>query len=145
MHLESRSDTDVCFTVEFRKARERTPKNKADFQTTCISLVEDTWRSQASALKPKKLSDTQRLALDVLANCILDQGQPSPASFQLPADIKVVTVEAWRDALFSRGVLKREAKNPRQPFHRLKLALLGQYRIGERDGFIWMAKKEPTT
>jgi RecA-family ATPase len=36
-----RTDTDICFQFEFRKARERTPESRTDFQDVTIALVED--------------------------------------------------------------------------------------------------------
>ena len=32
-------ETDVCFKLSFQKARERTPDNRADFETVQIQLV----------------------------------------------------------------------------------------------------------
>ena len=50
---------------------------------------------------------------------------------------RAVKVATWREALFSRGVLDREAKNPREDFARIKRALLARHLAGERDGLVW--------
>jgi hypothetical protein len=42
-----RADTDVSFKLEFRKARERRPDNRADFQPVNIFLVDDQWHGDA--------------------------------------------------------------------------------------------------
>ena len=47
----------------------------------------------------------------------------------------------WRAELFSKGVLDRQARNPREDFRRVKIDLQARHRIGERDGFIWLAKQ----
>ena len=41
MHMEAieREDTDVSFALEFRKARERTPATRADFQRARVALI----------------------------------------------------------------------------------------------------------
>jgi hypothetical protein len=38
-----RPDTDISFTLEFTKARERTPSNRADFQPIDVALVDEKW------------------------------------------------------------------------------------------------------
>lgn len=50
LHMEKvdHPETDVCFNVEFRKARERTPQNRADFQTTKVMLLADTWATDGA-------------------------------------------------------------------------------------------------
>ncbi len=41
--------TDVSFNLEFRKARERTPVTRADFQTATVSLIDNRWQSDSAA------------------------------------------------------------------------------------------------
>ena len=50
LHMDAveNAETDVSFSLEFRKARERTPATRADFQTTRIALIGDSWRSEAT-------------------------------------------------------------------------------------------------
>ena len=46
IHLtRRRADTDVSFKLEFRKARERRPDNREDFQPVNIFWVDDSWHS----------------------------------------------------------------------------------------------------
>ena len=107
--------------------------------TSCVVIPVD-----ASAARPtatRKLSDRQRLALDALSNCILDRGEPSPETFKLHGNIKVVKVLDWREEMFARGVLDGQAKNPREDFRRVKAALQARHLIGERDGSVWLAKQ----
>lgn len=104
--------------------------------TSCIIVPVD-----ADAVKPipgRKLSDRQRLALDALANCVLDQGEPSPSNFKLNG-VKVVTADAWKAELFSRGILNPQSTNPRSDFNRVKDSLQARHLIGFRDDFIWIA------
>jgi hypothetical protein len=105
--------------------------------TSCaIVPVEDT------AAKPdtnRKLSDRQRLALDALANCAVEQGKPPPTTFGLPTGLLAVSVAAWRDAMISRGIIDKDAKNPREDFRRLKNSLQVRKEIGIRDEIVWRA------
>jgi hypothetical protein len=41
--------------------------------------------------------------------------------------------------LYSRGVIDRDAKNPREDLRRLKSSLHTKRLIGERDGLVWDA------
>jgi hypothetical protein len=81
----------------------------------------------------------QKLALDALANCAVDHGSPTPSSFALPAGLVAVDVNAWRDELYSQGVLDRDAKSPREDFRRVKNSLRVRGLIGERNGVVWRA------
>ena len=62
----------------------------------------------------RRLSDRQRLALDALAECAAARGQPPPATLGLPAGLVVVTTADWREELYRRSVLDRDAASPRE-------------------------------
>jgi AAA domain len=87
----------------------------------------------------RKLSDRQKLALNALVNCAADRGKPPPAEFGLPAGLVAVELIEWREEVYRRGVLDREAKNPREDFRRTKNSLAARNLIGERDGLVWTA------
>jgi len=87
----------------------------------------------------RKLSDRQRLALAALDECACNLGKAAPASFQLPAGIKVVPLAAWRDELYAKGVLDRDAKNPREEFKRVRMQLQARSLIGVKDELVWKA------
>jgi hypothetical protein len=105
--------------------------------TSCVVVPVDG--SAIRTASTRKLSDRQRLALDVLADCAVDRGSPPPQSFGLPSGLVAVDVNAWRDEVYSRGVLDREAKSPREDFRRVKNSLQARGLIGERDGMVWRA------
>jgi hypothetical protein len=105
--------------------------------TSCV--VEPVDGAAARAVPNRKLSDRQRMALEVLADCANERGSPPPEPFGLPAGLVAIKVGEWRDQLYSRGVLEREAKSPREDFRRLKNALQARKLIGERDGLLWRA------
>jgi hypothetical protein len=77
------------------------------------------------------------LALDALDEALATFGQPLPGSFKMSGDIRGVDVDKWKDELFTRGILNREAKNPRTDFQRLKLAMIGEHKIAERNKLVW--------
>jgi hypothetical protein len=105
--------------------------------TSCVVVPVDG--AAVRTTTTRKLSDRQKLALNALADCAVDHGSPTPSSFGLPAGLVAVDVNAWRDELFSRGILERHAKNPREDFRRTKNSLQARGLIGERDGVVWRA------
>ena len=106
--------------------------------TSCV--VEPVEVGAARPVTNRKLSDRQRLALEALTDCALDRGAPPPETFGLPAGLIAVKVDDWRDRLYSRGVLDREAKSPREEFRRVKNSLQARKLVGERDGLLWRAE-----
>jgi hypothetical protein len=100
--------------------------------TSCVVVpVEGEITRQVTT---RKLSDRQRLALDILSDC---SATSLPAHFGLPAGLLGARIDVWREELFSRGVLERDAKNPRQDFKRLKQSLHARGAIGIRDDLVW--------
>jgi hypothetical protein len=66
-----RADTDVSFKLEFRKARERRPDNRADFQEVNISLVNDQWACDAASGSSRtKVSPMAMKLLEALLNVV---------------------------------------------------------------------------
>jgi hypothetical protein len=106
-----------------------------DTITSCVVVPVDgaTVRPETN----RKLSDRQKLALDALADCTVDHGEPPPATFGLPVGLLAISVADWRDELYARGVLDRDAKSPREDFRRVKNSLQARKLIGERDGVVW--------
>jgi hypothetical protein len=105
--------------------------------SSCVIVPVD-----GAAVRPvptRKLSDRQKLALDALADCAVDRGTPPPPTFGLPAGLLAVSINAWRDELYSKGVLDREAKNPREEFKRVRNSLQARKLIGVRDDLVWRA------
>jgi len=87
----------------------------------------------------RKLSPRQRLALAALDECAASSGTPAPAGLQLPARTVVVQLNAWREELYVRGVLDREAKSPREEFKRVRQQLQARGLIGVHDAVLWKA------
>lgn len=93
--------------------------------------------TRAAAAPRSKLTERQRLAVDALTDIVIDRGKPAPSTFDLPDGLRVVEVDLWREEMFRRGVLDKDASSPREDFRRVKLGLLGKRVAAERDGLIW--------
>jgi hypothetical protein len=68
IHLTAveRADTDVCFQMEFRKARGRRPDNRAEFQDVTIALADDEWTGSVMAKCRGKPSPQEARVLEIL-------------------------------------------------------------------------------
>lgn len=108
-----------------------------DAITSCV--VAPVEGEAAVTTSTRKLSDRQRLALEALADVAADRGKPPPQSLGLPGGLQAIALTEWRDALYSRAVLDKEAKSPREDFRRVRNALQTRRLIGVHDDLVWRA------
>jgi hypothetical protein len=87
-------------------------------------------RSPTARNVTRKLSDRQRLARAAFDECPAAKGTPAPTELQLPARTIVVQLNAWREELYRKGVLDRDAKSPREEFKRVRQQLQARSLIG---------------
>jgi hypothetical protein len=87
----------------------------------------------------RKLSPRQQLALAALDECAASGGTPAPADLGLPARTVVVQLNAWREELYRKGVLDRDAKSPREEFKRVRQQLQARNLIAVHDHLVWKA------
>src|SRR5262249_27818702 len=87
----------------------------------------------------RKLSPRQQLALAALDECAASGGTPAPASLELPVRTVVVQLNSWREELYRKGVLDREAKSPREEFKRVRQQLQARSLIGVNGELVWKA------
>lgn len=102
-----------------------------------VTMLDDN--AVNSAKPARKLSAKHQLAMSALAEAVLANGQPAPGEYQLPAGVKVVTREQWKEELYRRNILDRSYSNPRVQFSRLHDPLAAKALIGSRDDFVWLA------
>jgi AAA domain len=97
-----------------------------------VESVTDSEGKSSSDISPR-----QARALDALDEVVLSHGEPPPLDIK---GVRAVAIDCWRDELFARGILDRDAKNPRTDFKRLKDQLANRFFIAERNGLVWRAK-----
>jgi hypothetical protein len=99
-----RQGIDVCFNLEFRKARERTPPTRADFRPVRVALVGDAWEyEEVDTMLRRSPSPTALKFLDALNNVLADSplvmtGHPT------------VNSEAWKGECVRLGLIDRASK-----------------------------------
>ena len=105
-----------------------------DLITSCIVVPVEGPISAAPA--NRKHSGKQRLALDCLADLVVD-GKPLPPEWNMPTGIFAVPAFKWRAEPESRGILDTESSNPRARWQELKTGLMACNAVSERDGAVW--------
>ncbi|MCJ2048527.1 AAA family ATPase [Methylobacterium sp. J-070] len=114
--------------------------DEGDAITSCIveAVVEAPVASRPGKQAGKRLSERNRLALEALREAVMAKGVAAPTTLALPAEIRVVPPDAWREELFRRGILDRDASGYREQFRRMKLDLMAREAVAERDGSLWI-------
>jgi hypothetical protein len=85
--------------LEFRKARERTPETRADFEDVTISLIDDQWLEEGGRRQPGKASGQELSVLAVFdeligsTNVVTHKGR------------RAVHSDTWKDECLRRGFL----------------------------------------
>jgi RecA-family ATPase len=136
-HLDAvkRDDTDVSFSMAFKKARERTPATRFDFQDVKIALVNDQWEHELTQTqRPDKIAPQAARALDALRNVIA-----SDRAVSLTGDRRASSREAWMDELALLGMIdpKGKADSARAMFARWRRELVAAFRIGCEGDWSW--------
>jgi hypothetical protein len=139
IHLEAarRDDTDVSFSLEFRKARERTPATRADFQTARIALLGDAWVSEAAAARKGHVSPLGLKFLSALQNVLagggtLRYGRPS------------TTLDLWRGECARMGLIDlakaEKADSARTLFNKHRRELIAENYVVCDNDFAWLVR-----
>jgi hypothetical protein len=142
IHLDSvkRTDTDISFKLTFKKARQRTPETRDDFQDITVALVDDVWEHDAIVTEvPKaKVKGQAKVALGFLMNAINECGAPPPERFQLPKSVsRVVTIAQWRDECQRRNLAGGEGDAFRKAFDRSADRLQELRLVAMLEGYAW--------
>ena len=109
-------------------------------ETTAPVVMPSDATFSASSFK-RKLSGRQKLAFQCLTEAVLNHGAAPPIEFELPADIRAVTLDQWKGELLARNVLDPDAPNPRTDFKRCLTSLSARGLISSRNQWVWAASR----
>jgi hypothetical protein len=139
-HLDAvkRDETDLSFSMSFKKARERTPTTRFDFQDVKIALVNDRWEHELTdARRPGTIGPTIAKALDALTNVIAgDQ------AVTLPGGRRSAKRDDWQAECVRLGLIDPQAKphSARTLFARFRRELVAANRIACEEDFSWLLR-----
>jgi hypothetical protein len=144
-----RPGLDIAFTMEFTKARRRTPSNRTDFETVTLAMVDDAWEAEGAesewkvAGKRRPLSPRDRTALGFLHDLLLREGQPLPPVWGLAPDLLSVSLDRFKDECERRALSTSDDERNRrisinQAVSSLRLAGL----LSIRDERVWAVSRK---
>jgi hypothetical protein len=137
-HLDAvkRDDTDVSFSLSFKKARERTPATRFDFQDVKIALVNDRWEHELTdTRRPGRVAPRIEKALQALTNVIAgDQAET------LPGNRRAAKSNDWKAECILLGLIDAEAKphSARTLFATFRRELVAADRIACEGDYSWL-------
>jgi AAA domain len=139
-HLDAvkRDDTDVSFSMAFRKARERTPTTRFDFQDVKIALVHDRWEHEVTeAVRAEKVSPRVQKALDALNNVLA-----SEQAVTLSGNRRAAHRDHWAAECSARGLidLAGKAESARTLMNTFRLDLVAANRIACEGDLSWVLR-----
>jgi hypothetical protein len=88
--------------------------------------------------KPKGLPKAAKTALRALREATDEVGEVPPASNHIPAAMRVVTFDQWRDYAYRLGISTGEERARRLAFQRATEQLIGDGRVGVWDEQAWL-------
>jgi hypothetical protein len=136
-------ETDLAFTIEWTKARERTPDNRDQFEPVTLRLIDDVWVAGASGgVAATKLTGHQKTAYDALKRALADAGEIPPASNHIPPSVRTVSESLWRGYAIKLGIAGGDAEPKRQTetFKRAVVALRNRSIVGRWGEQCWLIK-----
>jgi hypothetical protein len=90
--------------------------------------------------KPAKLPKGAQTALRALAEAIEERGEIAPTNNHVPANVRVTTVDVWREFAYARGISTGEPRAKQQAFKRAFEHLVAFQAVGTWDQHVWLAR-----
>ena len=134
-----RADTDLSFKLEFKKARERRPDNREDFQPVNIFLVDDRWHGDApsGSQRAKKASPMAMKYFEALQNVV--GGGQLPKSKRLHG-LHAVHSDDWKAECELLGFLdpKGQKNSQRAKFSNNRAELIAANMVACQRDYTWI-------
>jgi hypothetical protein len=131
---DSEEGETIAFTLE-----SVTIGQDADGNITTAPVVMPVEGSAPRHPKAGRLPKAAQIALRALDEAIDEQGKPAPASNHVPHGVKVVSVSAWRQQAYRRGISTSEEERAKQlAFKRASEHLICVGRVAAWDGQVWL-------
>jgi hypothetical protein len=108
--------------------------------TSCVVVpIEGGRQEQASFKSSKRVSGAFQTALRCLREVIEECGIRPPSSEHIPQEMKVVTIQQWRECCYRRGISSSvEARARQQAFQRAFNKLVGSGDAAVCEEYVWI-------
>jgi hypothetical protein len=132
-------DTKIQFTLIGVELGTNPDTGKLTKAPVVVPIDGDTAQPAAKAKAGPKLPIAATLALKALREAVDEVGTPPPASNHIPAGVKVVTADLWREYAYKRSVSPADTPEARKKaFKRASDKLLELGRIAVWDKHVWL-------
>ena len=108
--------------------------------TSCV-VVPVAASGGATVKKSARLSGAAQTALRALEETIIECGEIPPESARIPAGVRVVTVDQWRQCAYRKGISSGEERAKQLAFSRATDRLLSGQHVGIWDDQVWLPPK----
>lgn len=110
--------------------------------TSCVIVPADSTTVVATAAKPARMPKGATIALRALTEALDKCGEAARASDHIPASVRVVALDRWRDYAYRRGIsTSDEARARQQAFKRASEHLISAGYIGMWDQYVWIVHR----
>jgi AAA domain len=106
--------------------------------TSCVVVESDAKRAGTSK-RGRKLSRSAQIALKAIGSALEAHGEMAPASNYIPPNIRIVSLERWRDFAYAQGISGSESPDARRvAFKRGAEALFAEGVVGTWQEKCWL-------
>jgi hypothetical protein len=143
LQREDPGAADIRFRLDFIKARERTPDNRADFEPRLITLAGDEWTSEAAegGSRGGHRPSAKDRALELLHDEIARHGTIPGVDEEIPSIVPCVREERWRERFVRSNISDGTPESVRKAFKRAAQGLVLDGRVGKRDPWVWVIRR----
>jgi len=109
--------------------------------TSCVIEEIESRTATAKSTAPAKLTKSAKNALRALENAVADQGEVPPVSNHIPADIRTVSVETWREYAYRMGISTSDEPRAKQKaFKEGSATLIAAKMVAVWEPHVWLTK-----
>jgi len=108
-----------------------------DPQTSCIVMPVEGAMIETRG-RPRKMPNGAKIALRALQDALVTGGEPAPTSNHIPDNVRVVSMELWREYAYKRGISGGEDRAKQTAFKRASEYLLSNSCVATWDDHVWL-------
>jgi hypothetical protein len=126
-------ETDVCFRINFQKARERTPANRSEFAEVTVTLLNEQWKCDAVnvSYRKAKLSPMESKFYEAL----LSAARVSKAKRW--KNYPTAYAEEWAATCVTMGLIASTEREPMKTFYKFRGNLVAANWVANNDEVAW--------
>ena len=142
METVERPEAAIAFAMKCKKARERTPDNRADFAPAILILANDSWISEPDSTATKSKRTQRDRAFELLEDLINKNGEIPPANTNIPSNTLCVHEDSWRRRCEAGMISEGSDEAMVRAIRRVQKGHLDAGRIGKHKPWVWIVRNK---